>query len=136
MPKRNMVPDAEWDRQGRLLELGVKHASEIAMELGVSSQTVSREMKRRGYRKNALLHVSVAKIESYLDEKARSQAIMDLPEARRRQHIAKANMEAVGAMVEAIIQADLDGDICNANAVIEPLADAVGIKLHGKRRRA
>ena len=131
-----MVPDAEWDRQGRLLELGVKHASEIAMELGVSSQTVSREMKRRGYRKNALLHVSVAKIESYFDKKARSQAIMGLPEARRRQHIAKANMEAVGAMVEAIIQANLDGDICKANAVIEPLAAAVGVKVHGKRRRA
>ncbi|MFO6428467.1 hypothetical protein ACLBKT_00040 [Erythrobacter sp. W302b] len=131
-----MIPDAEWERQGRLLELGVKHASEIAMELGVSSQTVSREMKRRGFRKNALLPVSLAKIESYLDKKARSQAIMDLPEARRRQHIAKANMEAVGAMVEAIIQADLDGDICKANAVIEPLAAAVGVKLHGKRRRA
>ncbi|WP_301750466.1 hypothetical protein [uncultured Erythrobacter sp.] len=131
-----MVPDAEWDRQGRLLELGVKHASEIAMELGVSSQTVSREMKRRGYRKNALLHVSVAKIESYLAKKARMKAIMDLPEARRRQHIAHANMEALEEMMRAIMQANMDGDITKANAVIEPLADAVGIKLHGKRRRA
>jgi len=131
-----MVPDAEWERQGQLLALGVKHASQIAIELGVSAQTVSREMKRRGYRKNALLHVSISKIESYLAQKARTRAIMDLPQAKRRQQAAKATMEALEFMMQAIIQADLDGDITKANVVIEPLAAAVGVKLHGKRRRA
>jgi hypothetical protein len=130
-----MVPDPEWERQGLLLELGVKHASGIAMELGVSAQTVSREMKRRGYRKNALLHVSVARIESYLASKARRREIMNLPEALRRQHAAKATMEALGVMMKAITQADIDGDITKANAVIEPLAEAVGAKFYGKRRR-
>lgn len=136
MPKRNMVPDDEWERQGLLLELGVKHASQIAMELGVSAQTVSREMKRRGYRKNALLHVSVAKIESSLASKARIRAIMDLPQARRRQHIAQANMRAAAVVMKALVQAERDGDITKANAVIEPIAAAVGVNLSGKRRRA
>ena len=60
-----MVPDGEWERQATQLELGLNNFSEIARELGISSQTVSREMKRRGVRKNALLHMSVAKIERY-----------------------------------------------------------------------
>jgi IS30 family transposase len=136
MTKRNMVPDAEWERQGRLLELGVKHASVIAMELGLSAQTVSRELKRRGFRKNALLHLSMAKIERSLAQKARSRAIMDLPEALRRQHIAQANMGAAAVVIQALIKADLDGDITKANAVIEPLADAVGAKVYGRRRKA
>lgn len=131
-----MVPDAEWERQGQLVEHGLKSFSEIAIEVGVSPQTVSREMKRRGYRKNALLNVSVAKIESYLVSKARSREIMDLPDALRRQHAAKATMEALGVMMKALTQADMDGDITKANAVIEPLADAVGAKFYGKRRRA
>ncbi|MFO6448236.1 hypothetical protein ACLBKU_13960 [Erythrobacter sp. NE805] len=136
MTKKNTVPDAEWERQGRLLELGVKHASQIAMELGVSAQTVSRELKRRGYRKNALLHRSVEEIERYHTMKARQRAIMHLPEARRRQIAAKVTMEALAGMMQAIIQADMDGDITKANVVIEPLAAAVGVKFHGKRRRA
>lgn len=136
MTKRNMVPDAEWERQGRLLELGVKHASVIAKELGLSAQTVSREMKRRRFRKNALLHLSMDKIERSLAQKARSRAIMDLPEALRRQHIAQANMGAAAVVIQALIQADLDGDITKANAVIEPLADAVGAKVYGRRRKA
>ncbi|MFO6446034.1 hypothetical protein ACLBKU_02705 [Erythrobacter sp. NE805] len=135
MTKKNTVPDAEWERQGQLLELGVKHASQIARELGVSPDTVSREMKRRGYRKNALLHVSAAKIESLLTSKARMRAIMDLPEARRRQHIAQANLQAAALVIKALVQAERDGDITKANAVIEPLAAAVGVKLPGKRRR-
>ena len=57
------------------LEFGIKSASEVAMELGVSGQTVSREMKRRGVRKNALLHLSVAEIERYHASKARQQAM-------------------------------------------------------------
>lgn len=106
------------------------------MELCVSGQTVSREMKRRGVRKNALLHLSVAEIERYHASKARHQAVMDLPHAKRRQQAAKATMEVLEVMMRAIIQADMDGDICKANAVIEPLAEAIGIKLHGRRRRA
>jgi hypothetical protein len=61
---------------------------------------------------------------------------MDLPEALRRQHIAQANMGAAAVVIQALIQADLDGDITKANAVIEPLADAVGAKVYGRRRKA
>lgn len=136
MATRNMVPDAVWERQGQLLERGVKGFSEIAKELGVSPQTVSREMKRRGYRKNALLHVSVAEIERRHAKKARHREIMDLPSAHRRQQIAQANMQAAAVVMKALVQAEKDGDITKANAVIEPLAAAVGIKLPGKRRRA
>ena len=136
MPGRNMVPDAEWERQGRLLELGLKHASAVAIELGVSPQTVSREMKRRGFRKNALLHLSVDEIERYYAMQARNRAIMGIPEAIRRQKEAKATMETLDRMMQAVIRADLDGDITKANAVIEPLADSLGVKLKGKRRKA
>lgn len=136
MPKRNMVPESEWERQGRLLELGIKHVSEIAMELGVSAQTASRELKRRGFRKNALLHLSVDEIERYYAMQARNRAIMGIPEAIRRQQAVTATMEALDRMMQAVIRADLDGDITKANTVIEPLATAFGVKLHGKRRKA
>lgn len=134
MAKRNIIPDEEWSRQGKLYELGRKHGTQIAKELNVSPQTVYREMKRRGIRKAALVHEEAAAIERYLRQKARHRAHMNLPAARRRQKAIQSRHLVLSVMMKAIIEADKAGDLTTANPIIEKVADAVGVQIHGRKR--
>lgn len=134
MASKNTVPADVWDRQADLYELGEKHGNEIAMELGVSPQTVSREMKKRGAVKGSRVAETVCELEAFLDEKAERAALMEKARAAQAQHKRAAAEQVIDSMINAVIAADMAGDMCLASERIERTAQAFGMRLHGKRR--
>ena len=133
MPAKNTISDETWDEQAALYELGFKHGAQIARELGVSPQTVSRQMKRRGAVKGSRVNESIQDLEERLDRKARCAALMELSDSQRRRKVVEANMEAVGQMVAALLEADRQGDLALAAPAIDRMASTLGQKR--KRRR-
>lgn len=133
MPAKNTISEQTWDEQAALYELGFKHVTQIARELGVSPQTVSRQMKRRGAVKGSRVSESVQGLEAALDRKARCAALMELSDSQRRRRVVEANLEAVGQMVAALLEADRQGDLTLAAPAIDRMASTLGQKR--KRRR-
>lgn len=131
MPAKNTISEQTWDEQAALYELGFKHANRIAVELGVSSQTVSRQMKRRGAVKGSRANETIQDLKAALDRKARCAALMDLSDSQRRRKVVEANLEAVGQMVAALLEADQQGDLSMAAQVI----DSMGSMLGQRRKR-
>lgn len=126
MPAKNTISEKTWDEQAALYEFGFKHANQIARELGVSPQTVSRQMKRRGALKGSRVNETVRDLEARLERKARCAALMHLSDSQRRRKVAEANMQAAGLMVAALIEADRQGDVSLAMPVIEHMASMLG----------
>ena len=133
MPAKNTISKQTWNEQAALYELGFKHGNQIARELGVSPQTVSRQMKRRGAVKGSRVNEIMQNLEAALDRKARCAALMELSDSKRRRMVVQANMEAVGLMVAALLEADRQGDLSMAAPVIDRMASTLGQKR--KRRR-
>lgn len=133
MPAKNTISEQTWNEQAALYELGFKHGNQIARELGVSPQTVSRQMKRRGAVKGSRVSESVQGLEAALDRKARCAALMELSDSQRRRKVVEANLEAVGQMVAALLEADRQGDLTLAAPAIDRMASTLGQKR--KRRR-
>lgn len=131
MPSKNTIPEDVWATQAVLYELGLKHGNEIAEELGVSPQTVSRQMKRRGVVKGSRVHETVARLDAELDRKARCAAIMEMSDSRRRRKVSQTNAQAIGFMVKALLDANRQGDL----AVAAPAIDRIYMAVAGKRRR-
>ncbi|MAM37297.1 MAG: hypothetical protein CL949_02035 [Erythrobacter sp.] len=133
MPAKNTISEQTWNEQAALYELGFKHGNQIARELGVSPQTVSRQMKRRGAVKGSRVSESVKDLKAILDRKARRAALMELSDSQRRRRVVEANLEAVGQMVAALLEADRQGDLTLAAPVIDRVESGLGRKR--KRRR-
>ena len=133
MPAKNTISEQTWDEQAALYELGFKHGNQIARELGVSPQTVSRQMKRRGAVKGSKVNETMQDLEAALDRKARCAALMELSDSERRRRVVEANLEAVGQMVAALLEADRQGDLTLAAPAIDRMASTLGQKR--KRRR-
>ena len=124
----NSISEAEWQAAAEAYELGTKHASQIARELGVSPATVSREFKRRGCRKACRVAEIVAALEAELDAK-------DRVHARRREAklVAAADRCAmldklIGGMVKSIIAADRAGSLAAAGPAIEKMRKSIGAR--------
>tara|TARA_B100002049_G_C16040816_1_gene358847 strand:+ start:797 stop:1198 length:402 start_codon:yes stop_codon:yes gene_type:complete len=128
MPAKNKMAEKTWDEQAALYEFGFKHGNQIARELGVSPQTVSRQMKRRGAVKGSRVNETIQDLEARLDRKARSAALMHLSDSQRRRKVAEANLQAVGHMVAALIEADRQGDLTLATPVIDRMGSMLGKK--------
>lgn len=133
MPAKNTISEQTWDEQAALYELGFKHGNQIARELGVSQQTVSRQMKRRGAVKGSRVNETIQDLEARLDRKARCAALMELSDSQRRRRVVEANLEAVGKMVTALLEADRQGDLTLAAPAIDRMASTRGQKR--KRRK-
>jgi len=131
MATKNMISDDVWDEQADILELGLKHANQIARELGVSPQTVSRQMKRRGAVKGSRVNASIEDLVIALDRRTRCAALLELSDSQRRQEVVEANAKAIGYMVAALLEADRRGDL----KLAAPVIDSLGAALGGKRRR-
>lgn len=131
MAAKSTVSDDEWHRQTDFYELGLKHANEIARDLGVSPQTVSRRMQRMGAIKASRVAESIAPLVTMLDRKAKRAALMALSDNERRRRAAEASCKAAGHLVAALIAADQQGDITLANSVV----DRMGQALSNTRRR-
>lgn len=135
MPAKNTISEQTWNAQAALYELGFKHGNQIARELGVSPQTVSRQMKRRGVVKGSRVNETIKDLEAALDRKARCAALMELSDSQRRRRVVEANLEAVGQMVDALLEADQQGDLTLAAPVIDRMASTLGPKRKRCRSR-
>lgn len=133
MPAKIAISQQVWDEQAALYELGFKNGAQIARELRVSPQTVYRQMKRRGAVKGSSANQSIQDVGVRLDRKARCAALMELSDSQRRRMVAQANIEAVGQMVTALLEADQQGDLALAAPAIDRMASTLGQKR--KRRR-
>jgi hypothetical protein len=133
MPARNSVTAERWEQAVDAFELGLQHAYEIAADVGVSPQTVMREMKRRGAVKGSRVNESIEDLVVRLDRKAKAAALMGLSDSQRRRRVAEANGKAVGDMIAALLDADRQGDMSMASPLIDRVGTAVGSK---RRRRA
>ncbi len=132
MPAKNTISEQTWNEQAALYELGFKHGNQIARELGVSPQTVSRQMKRRGAEKGSRVNETIQDLEAALDRKARCAALMDLSDSQRRRKVVEENLEAVGKMVAALLEADRQGDL----TLVAPAIDRMASTLGQKRKRS
>jgi IS30 family transposase len=123
---RNSITEDEWLEAVETYELGLKHAAEIARDLGVSPTSVSREFKRRGARKARRVQETVADLEAALDAKARK-------EARRRAAQEAAAMERsaeldrlVRQLMRSVTAADRAGNLAAAGPKIAEIKKAIG----------
>ena len=135
MPRRSLthISEVQWLAAADDYELGNKSGRQIARDLGVSPATVSRRMKQRGAKKGSRVNESIENLVSVLDRRARYAAHMRVQDSIRRRGIAEANMQAVGAMVAALIAADRQGDLTSAAPLIDRMQSLLGEKR--KRRR-
>lgn len=123
---RKSISEDHWLAAADAFELGTKHASRIARELGVSASTVSREFKRRGCVKACRVKESIAPLIAELDAKDRARA-------RRRNAEIDAAAERcarldrlMDQMVRSLIAADKAGNLTAANPVIDRIGRAIG----------
>lgn len=132
MPKSSNISIERWDEAADHFELGLKPASLIARELGVSPQTVMRQMKQRGAIKGRRSHETVADLEAFLERKARrrahERAMAETTVAARR----AAGLDILDRMLKAIQDADARGDLSLAAAEIGRATAAFGPNL-GRR---
>lgn len=111
MPKRNAIPDEVWETYAASFELGFMGVTAIARRLGLSPQTVSREMARRGAVKCSRMHEVVEEIEARLGREKRERELIELAEAERRQSVVEANCHAIGRLVALLEAADDRGQL-------------------------
>lgn len=135
MPARNSIPCDIWDEEAIFFELGLKHAREIARQLGVSPQTVCREMKKRGAVKGARADESIADLNALLDRQAARRELRRRSEAERRRERQVLAGRALERMMASLIGADRQGDLGLASISIEKTATAFGVQLQKRSRR-
>ena len=116
---RKIVTEQQWRDAIDVYELGCKHASQIATDLGVSPATVSREFKRRGARKACRVAESIAPLVAELDAKDRRLA----PLRRAKEVAAMERLAAINGLIDemmkGIIAANRAGNLAAAAPVVE-----------------
>ncbi|HCS16801.1 MAG TPA: hypothetical protein DIW45_02485 [Erythrobacter sp.] len=90
-------------------------------------------MKRRGVVKGSRVNETIQDLEAALDRKARCAALMDLSDSQRRRKVVEANLEAVGKMVAALLEADRQENLTLAAPVIDRMASTFGQKRRLRR---
>ncbi|KEO85724.1 hypothetical protein EH30_14515 [Erythrobacter sp. JL475] len=122
MPKKNAIPDEVWETYVASFELGFMGVTAIARRLGLSPQTVSREMKRRGAVKCSRMHEVVEEIEARLDRDKQERELMKLAEAERRQAAIEANCKVIGRLVALLEAADDRGELALLGPAMKRMA--------------
>ena len=116
---RKSISERQWQAAVEAYELGTRHASRIARDLGVSPSTVSREFKRRGCVKACRVAESVAALEAALDAKDRKLAPRrQAAEAAAAERCAQLD-RLIGGMMKSLIAAERAGDLARARPMIE-----------------
>lgn len=134
MPKRNAISEEVWETYVASYELGFMGVTTIARRLGLSPQTASREMERRGAVKCSRMHEVVQELEARLDDEKRDRELMELAEAERRQLAMKANCDAIGRLVAALEAADERGELSLLAPSMERMAKASPSRRRRSRR--
>lgn len=116
---RKSISESDWQAAVDAFELGTKHASQIARDLGLSDAAVSREFKRRGRVKACRVKESVAALEAALDAKDRRLApLRRAKEAAAMERLAAIN-DLIDGMMKAVIAADKAGNLAEAGPAVE-----------------
>ena len=134
--KRVPVTEEQWKQAVDSYELGLASGRALAEQLGVSSATFSREMRRRGATKARRVSETVVELEAFLDRKARERA--------RKRRIAHAMavkrqtvlLDMIEHVIRTLMAADTDDDWERARHEIDGVAQAVGAKLKWPTRRS
>lgn len=122
MPKRNAIPDEVWETYAASFELGYMGVTAIARRLGLSPQTVSREMARLGAVKSSRIHEVVEELEARLDREKQQRELVELA-AAERQHLAmEANCKAIGRLISLLEAADGRGELAMLGPAIKRMA--------------
>lgn len=129
MPKKNSVCPVMWDHCADLYEVGFKNGRQIADFLGVSPQTVMREMRKRGVTKGLRAYESVRKFEAELDRQKLEREKEENAEWFRNWDRFEALTKAIGVLVEALEEAVAVNDFSYAREMTGVLADRMGVKL-------
>lgn len=118
---RKSISESQWQAAIDAYELGTKHASQVARDLGVSASSVSREFKRRGCIKACRVAESVAALEAALDEKDRRLA----PQREAAEVAAAARCARIdrlmGGMMKSLVAAERAGNLSAAGPMIEKI---------------
>jgi len=126
--KSKSITKQQWQAAVEAYELGTKHASQIAQELGVSPATVSREFKRRGCRKACRVAESVAALNAAFDARDRIMARRrEVEEAAAAQRSAALD-QLIGGMVRSLIAADKAGNLAAVGPAMEKARKSLGVK--------
>jgi IS30 family transposase len=125
---RKSITEEQWRDAVESYELGTKHASEIADDLGVSAAAVSREFKRRGARKACRVEETVADLKAALDAKARREAQRQaVREAAALERSAELD-RLVRALMASVMAASEAGDLTLANPTITEVTKALRVQ--------
>lgn len=134
MPAKHAIPDHVWDYYADLYELGFKHACEIARELGVSPQVVSRVFRRMGAKKGSRSRQTVADLEAFFSRREQRERMKLLSDSERRREQRQRVDAMIDRMMSAIMAADRMGDLSLADERIAETAAALGVKIARKRK--
>ena len=126
--QNQVVTDEQWNKAADIFELGLKHASEIASDLGVSPSTVSRELKRRGCIKGSRSGETVIELEAFLKRRDQREALRRLPEREVAERLRAATDALIDDMMRTIMAADRAGDLTLANPKIDKILKALNVK--------
>jgi len=133
-PAKHAIPDHVWDYYADLYELGLKHACEIARELGVSPQVVSRVFRRMGAKKGSRARQTVAGLEAFLSRREQRERMKHLSDCERRREQRQRIDAMIDRMMSEIIAAERMGDLSLADERIAETAAVLGVKIARKRK--
>lgn len=133
MPRKCNVSLAQWVEATERYELGYVHANHLARELGVSPQTVMREMRKRGAIKGSRASETITELVAELDRKALHRAHLQAAADRLAVDRLMASLSILDNMMAALQQAERDGDVTLARDVIDITGPAFG---YGVSRRS
>lgn len=134
MPAKHAIPDHVWDYYADLYELGLKHACEIARELGVSPQVVSRVFRRMGAKKGSRARQTVADLEAFLARREQRERLKLMSDRERRREHHQRIYAVLDRMMCEIMAADRMGDLSLADDRIAEAAGALGVKIARKQK--
>lgn len=108
---RSDLNDAQREEIVRLYESGVLNGAQLARRYGVHRDKVYRHLKASGAVKARLIHETTHRVEAEIDARQRRkrQALWE-DEDRRLDAFIKSG-EAVQRLMEALLQADRDGEL-------------------------
>ena len=126
MPAKCKITLEKWDEATDFFELGFVNGRDLALDFGVSPQTVMREMRRRGAKKGSRVHETVVHLEARFDREARHRADVKLTAELAIAERRAAGLAILGSMMAALIEADRLGDVTLADPAIAKTAAFLG----------
>jgi hypothetical protein len=127
MPRKCKISAEQWDWAINLFELGHMNGRQIADDLGVSPQTLMREMRRREAVYGSRVEEAIAPLNACIDEKQRLEALRRAEADRKAIDRAAATTALLDEMMKAILAADQRGELASVGGLVEQVGAAFGV---------